>query len=151
MCGIDMLHKNDIADIVKQCLPLNEDEKQESPYRITINGHDFSTHVEVMIHKHNDYVGKFCLEELPGNATVAVSHGMYITDKFRGQGFATALQEAKKRIAHSSGVLTLMCTTNSANEIENQILMKHGWNQVGRVKNYTHDHTFIWTKEVERG
>jgi predicted acetyltransferase len=100
--------------------------------------------------RYNTEMSVYELDDLPGCKQVGVSNGMFILPQYRGMGFADT--EHKSRLDHMKmlGYDYALCTVNSANMQELQILNKNGWKLLsGFVSKNTGHHVYIYGRQLD--
>lgn len=67
------------------------------------------------------------LSFMPGNARVLISHGVYVVDHHRGQGFGLRYAQIREKCAREAGATLLLATVRNDNAPERSLLRKLGW------------------------
>lgn len=86
------------------------------------------------------------VDSLPGCSQVAVIHSAFVCPSARGNGAGTRAHAFRlKELAQGFMYDAAICTSDRANEAQNAILRKHGWQQVGSFVSRKTGHTvLVW-------
>ena len=89
------------------------------------------------------------LTELPGCASVVVSHGAYMPKCNRGRGRGGEAHRARLQAAAQRGYDYTICTVRDDNAAQITILMNNGWTQLDCYKSSASDiDILIWGREL---
>ena len=76
------------------------------------------------------HLARFSLSFLPSCAGIIVSHGLFVSELYRGNGIAQKLQDIKKEIARDLKASLILATVNVENAPQKSILNKFGWQAI---------------------
>lgn len=94
-------------------------------------------------------IGGYEIDSLPSQVQVAVCHGFFVEQKYRGKGYARILKQMQGvKLAELSYDFAI-CTVAGDNLIQQKVLMAAGWDRLAAFKNRrTGGTTEIWGREI---
>lgn len=94
----------------------------------------------------NEVIGGYEIDPLPGNGDVAVSHGVYLREGFRGAGLGQRQHEERLANITNQNYMAVICTVREDNEVEKHILTKNGWTKVWGFPNKDGEKVELWAR-----
>lgn len=100
---------------------------------------------KVLKGRNEEEIAEFKLTPLKGCRGVAISHGVAISEKYRGKGLGQFLNFWRRVQAMLNHYTVVVCTTVHDNAPQNHILNKNGWRQLGNFYNSrTENEVLVW-------
>ena len=95
----------------------------------------------------NQPVCRFSMSLMPGCYAVLISHGSWVAEKYRGQGFAAKMHELRQRILRDVGASMMIATVREDNKIQNKVMRKVGTKLDTFVNETTDARLALWKVE----
>jgi RimJ/RimL family protein N-acetyltransferase len=81
------------------------------------------------------------IDNLPGCAQIAVSHGVFVLPDMRGQGLGGVAHEARLAEMRRLGYNYVLCTVDGANAAQVRIMQRFNWMWLDEFKSNKTEHT----------
>lgn len=89
--------------------------------------------------------GSAHLTEFPGNeCQIGIFHDVYIEREHRGKGIGSQFHKDRLEFAKREGYKTVVCTVNIHNKVEQRILEKNNWINMGQLT----DTSYLFKKDL---
>jgi hypothetical protein len=79
---------------------------------------------------YSNWVGTFCLAQLPGCCGVCVSYHSRMAGAYKRKGIGTYLNSLRVRLARALGYGVILCTDTMDNTAQRKILQRNGWQDI---------------------
>lgn len=93
--------------------------------------------------------GFFEIDTMPNQPSLALCHSFVIHEKYRGKGYGYKLKQRQIDYLVACGFTAAICTVQSSNQAQLQILQKCGWKFIERIYDARTDslvEVFMWRK-----